>query len=477
MNVIFIMSDEHSGSAIHASGDKYAVTPNLDRLIENGTNFTNAYTTCPVCAPARASWFTGMYVSKLGTWDNSTPYDGKIEGIAEYMQKYDVPVHHIGKTHFHVDGEYHFASSSNLGLLSIPDLGCYYRDQNVARIGAEKRYQEIGISNGEKRFDDKVLESTLSWLDEHKDDNKPWVLNVGFIEPHFPFNIQQDNWDYFENLFKDVPLEKEMVPPFTSLNSSLEELRKYFKCDLATEEVTKKIRIGYYASIKELDDKIGVIIHKLEEQGKLDDTAIIYTSDHGEQLGFHGLWWKCTMFEQSARIPMILSIPNTKAGVVDSPVSLTDVFPTLADMMNVPRPENIDGESFYQMITKENSDHRDFAFSEFNAHGLRGGIYMIRWNKYKYVFYTEDEPQLFDMFNDPMENHNLYGLREENPEIKNAIDECHKRLLLSCDPYEVTKTSLEFQSKMKKKLELPEEYSIGRGGSFVPHPDYPGIKR
>lgn len=477
MNFITIMSDEHSGSAIHASGDRLAVTPNLDYLIGKGVNFTEAYTTCPVCAPARASWFTGQYVCRMGTWDNSTPYDGKIPGMSDYLAAGGVDLYHIGKTHFHVDGDYRFRGQDNLGLLSVPDLGCYYRDQNVARIGAEKRYSEIGISDGEERFDDKVLRSTLSWLEEHASDEKPWALNVGFIEPHFPFRIKKENWDFFEERFRDIPLDKEMLPPFTSLNSSLDSLRKYFKTELATEEVTKRIRIGYYASIKELDDKIGAILEKLRELGIEDDTAIIYTSDHGEQLGYHGLWWKCTMFDQSARIPMIAAIPGIGKKTVSDPVSLTDVLPTICEAMGAEAPEGIDGQSFLGLANGSPSGHRDFAFSEFNAHGLYGGMYMIRWRNYKYVFYTEDPPQLFDMESDPMENSDLFPLRNERKDIADAIDECHMRLLSVCDPFEVTERSREFQRKMKEKLGLPEEYTVGRGGSFVPHPDYSGMER
>ena len=475
MKIISIMSDEHSGSAIASSGDKYAVTPALDRLASRGVTFTDAYSTCPVCAPARASYFTGQYVCRLGTWDNSTPYDGTVLGMAEYFGKNGIPFYQIGKTHYHVDGEYHFAGSDELGLLKVPDLGCYYRDQNVARIGAEKRFEEIGISDGSERFDDRVLRSTLKWLDEHGNDESDWILQVGLIEPHFPFSIRQENWDYFEAVFKDVPLDKEMIPPFTSLNSSLNSLRKYFKTELATEDVIKKIRIGYYAAIKEMDEKIGLILDKLEELSLDDEVAVIYTSDHGEQLGYHGLWWKCCMFEQSARIPMIVSVPGGRKGEMDSSkVSLVDVFPTFAEAEGLKAPDDIDGESFFSRINDRDAEYRDYCFSEFNAHGLAGGMYMIRYGSYKYVFYTEDPPQLFDMVNDPKENHNLLEEKGDDPEVAGIAAECRKRLLSICNPYEVTERSLEFQRRMKKALGLPEKYTIGRGGDFVPHPEYKG---
>ena len=100
MNILTIISDEHSYQAMSNAGNMYAETPNLDRLAKISQNFANAYTSCPVCAPARASWFTGQYVCNLGTWDNSTPYDGRVYGIGSWLKKYDIPVYHIGKTHF-----------------------------------------------------------------------------------------------------------------------------------------------------------------------------------------------------------------------------------------------------------------------------------------------------------------------------------------------------------------------------------------
>lgn len=472
-NVISIMCDEMSGNLIHALANKDALTPNLDYLVKNGTTFTNAYTTCPVCVPARASWFTGQYVNRLGTWDNSTPYDGTVLGIAEHLKSYGIPFYQIGKTHFHHEGVYHFAGSSELGLLKVPDVGCYYRDDHVERIGAERRFKEIGISDGTPRFDDKVLNASLNWLDNSSSIKKPWVLNIGFTEPHFPFFVRQENWDYFDTYFKDIPLPNEVLSPYTSLNPALLELRNYFKGYLADEETIRNIRTGYYASVFELDEKIGLILEKMKSLGLDKDTAVIFTSDHGEQLGYHGLWWKCCMFEQSARIPFILHLPQSEGKLITAPISLTDYFPTICNLMNVPIPENLDGESLVNYCNDPNFKiKRDYAFSEFNAHGISGGMYMIRWKNYKYIFYTQTEPQLFDLDKDSLENHDLYKSFSSSEAGKNIIYECHKRLLEVCDPYEVTMRSKEFQAKMKKQLGLPEKYTIERGGNFVPHPEY-----
>lgn len=469
MNIITIISDEHSYQAMGNSGSPFAETPNLDRLASNGINFRNAYSPCPVCAPARASWFTGQYVCHLGTWDNSTPYDGTQPGIASHLGKHGVPVHHIGKTHFHPDGDYGFASIEYPNYLESPDLGCYYRDKKVARLGAEKRFSKIGIKK-EASFDDKVIERALQWIDENKD-NDGWALNIGLLDPHFPFYVKQEHWNYFADKIKEIPVSSK--PPFTSLNNSLLELRKYFKGDMVDDEILRKVFIGYHAAIKELDDNIGLILNKLEETGLLDDTIVIYTSDHGEQLGYHGLWWKCTMFEQSARIPMIILDPTRRHRDVDVPVNLVDLFPTMCEIFGIPFAEDIDGQSLLPLMngTVDNT-RRDYSFSEYNAHGISGGMYMIRWDRYKYVFYTNDNPQLFDLSSDPGEDHDLVSEKGDSEEIKLILAEGQKRLYSVCNPYRVTERSLEFQARMKKELNLPDEYDIERSFGFVPHPEY-----
>ncbi len=453
MNIVMIMCDELSGSMVGKPG----CTPNLDGLAASGSLYDNAYTTCPLCAPARASWFTGKYVNRIGTWDNSTPYDGKVAvGMAEYLKSYGIPFSQIGKTHFHHEGEYRFASSAELGLLQKTDNGCFYRSRHIARIGAEKRYKETGITDGSDSFDDRVLKASVSWLNAHKADTDPWVLSIGFTEPHFPFRVRKENWERFE----DITIPGNAYPPFTSLNTTLEELRHYFRCDLADKDVIRRILTGYHAATRELDEKIGTLLSVLRTTGLDKDTAVIFTSDHGEQGGEHGLWWKCCMFESSARIPLIIHTPGeTKGRIIHDPVSLTDIFPTLCDMLNVPVPSDIDGESLY-------SGRKDFAFSEYNGHGVSGGMYMIRWKNWKYVYYTNDEPQLFDLERDPEENTDLYSKLKYSDTVK----ECMKRLYSVCDPHEVTKRSLEFQESMRRALSLSEEYTQERGGAFVPHP-------
>lgn len=469
MNVITIMSDEHSWSAMGCSGNPLVKTPNLDRLAAMSVNFNNAYTTCPVCAPARASWFTGQYVNRIGTWDNSTPYDGTVRGMSQYLNDHEISTYHFGKTHFHCDGDYEFARLEMPGYLNTPDLGCYYRDEKVGRINAEKRFEKIGIKQ-EPDHDDKVTGLAVDWLKKNKDKKEPWNLEIGYLDPHFPFYVKQEDWDYYEKLVTEIP--SGTLEPYTSLNEPLSYMRAYFKGETATPEMIRKVFIGYYAAVAALDKRIGIILDTLEELDLLKNTAIIYTSDHGEQMGFHGLWWKCCMFEHSAHIPLMIYHPKVDPCIQDHPVTLVDLYPTVCEMMGIKTPGNIDGESLYDLMTNGfDEKKRDFAFSEYHAHGMPCGMFMIRWDEYKYVHYTGYSPQLFHLGEDLGEDHDLVLQSDPDGRIRELLKEGERRLLSVCDPDEVDARAKEFQKRMKTALGVESGYTLERG-SWVPHPEH-----
>lgn len=467
MNIITVMSDEHSYQMMQFVDHSILKTPNLDRLAEESTVFDSCYTPCPVCAPARGSFISGRYVNRIGTWDNSTPYDGTVKGLSHHLTEHGRQYVCIGKTHFHHEGDYGFTHQEFAGYMHRPDIGCFFRDRKTGRVGAEKRFEKIGLKT-EESYDDRVLNASLSWLEEHgKEEN--WNLYIGFLDPHFPFYVKEENWNHFSKLITEVP--EALKPPFTSLNEPLSWLRTYFKCEDVPEETVLKLLIGYHCAIAELDERLGILLNKMDELGLSDSTVFCYTSDHGEQLGYHGMWWKCCMFEQSAHVPMIVRVPGQKPARISDPVNLVDWFPTVCDYMDVPVPEGLDGQSLRPYIeTGVNENHQDFSFSEYNAHGIPYGMFMIRWKQYKYVYFCYEKPQLFDLNADPGEDHSLLEERPDDPEVRIAAEECHKRLLSVCNPYEVDLRARQFQQKMKKELGITA-YDTDMGACPVPHPE------
>lgn len=461
MNTILVMSDEHSYQMMQFIDRSILKTPALDRLAEESAVFDCCYTPSPLCVPARASFITGQYVHRLGTWDNATPYDGGALGLSQWVSRCGGRYANIGKTHFHPEGDYCFDTVKEPGFLSQPDKGFYFRGEKIGIPGMEKRFEEVGIKTQES-FDDRVLEESLQWLEENRNAQN-WLLYVGFLDPHFPFRVKKENWDYFDRLIPCVP--DRLKPPFSSLNEPLEWLRTYFQCEAVSEEAVRRLLVGYCCAVAELDERLGILLQKIEELGLGDTTAFVYTSDHGEQLGYHGLWWKNNMFEQSAHVPLLLRCPGVAGQRISQPCSLVDLFPTACDLLEIPQPAGLSGQSLLPLAkTGKDENRQDFAFSEYHAHGVPRGMYMIRWQDYKYVYYCGYQPQLFHLGSDPAEEHDLVALHPKAPKTLQVLEACWERLLRICDPYAVDERCQGEQAKNKEEIESRP------GQKWVPHP-------
>lgn len=473
MNILIIMSDEHSHQAMGCSGHPIVKTPVLDRLAGEGTIFTNCYTPSPLCVPGRASFFTSRYVHQLGTWDNSTPYDGCVKGISHYLSEQGFSLSSFGKWDFHPEGCYEGLEAELFGVRKKPDIEALFRETGRVRPNTEKRFRDMGVRD-KLSHDEQVRDAAIRWLRNHHEGEKPWVLYLGFTQPHFPFYVKKEFWDYYRGTLKETPsVAKE---PFTSLNEPLSALRCHFRGDAADDEIIRMAHEGYYAAISELDDNVGRVLATLEEEGLAHDTLVIYTSDHGEQLGHHGLWWKCCMFEESVHVPLIMRGPGIKkGGEVETLVSLVDIFPTLCQALALAAPANTVGRSLWNLAVGEADVARDdFVFSEYHAHGMPVGMYMIRWRNWKYVHYVGYRPQLFDLAGDPEESCDLAGLELDNSTrgdiIREVMAECEKRLYSVCDPQAVDRRAKGFQAKLRAEFKLDED-GAGKANLPVPHPE------
>jgi choline-sulfatase len=466
MNVLVIMSDEHSQQVMGSSGHPIVKTPVLDRLVREGTVFSNCYTPSPLCTPARASFFTGRYAHELGTWDNATPYDGKVKGISHHLFEHGERFNSIGKLDLHPDGDYPGLNA----VLSAPrkraQTESLFRDREVD-IGSERRFKNVGIRD-DRTVEDDIRDLAISWLRDRSNTGKPWVLYVGFQDPHFPFWVDRSRFEYYDHLVTEIP--DAAKGNFSELNEPLQALRRHFRGDAVDEETIRKLHVGYYALTSRLDDNVGAILDILREQGMEEDTLIIYTSDHGEQLGFHGLWWKCCMYEESSHVPLILKGPTIPKGqVVDAPVNLIDIFPTICEARNIPALSGIPGRSLLKLARGETDPTRgDFTFSEYHAHGMPVGMYMIRWKQWKYIYYVGYPAQLFNLADDPQELLDLNSQSGNMEEIRQALSECEKRLRSVCDPEYVDRRAHDFQRRLREKAGIERPMKI----DFIPNPEY-----
>ena len=438
MNLVILCSDQHNKFVTGCYGDAAAYTPHLDALASRGVVFDNAYTACPICMPARASLATGQYSFRGRWWDNAHPYAGQLDSFGKLLHRSGYDVTTIGKLHFKD---------------ASPDTGFY--DQIIpmhAAIGGVgepsqclrnnavlKPQQRRGILNagpGESdysRYDRMVADKAVDYLRRRASEApaRPWLLYVGFVNPHPPFTVPEEWFRFYEG--KTLPMPKQYAPGQRPMHPVLESIRRFNDLqDAFPEPVLQKMIRTYYAKVSFLDEQIGRVLEALRQTGADRDTLVIYLSDHGENLGQHGLWYKQTMYEQSAGIPLIVAGPDIPAGQRRRTiVNIVDIFPTVMRCFDLPVPA-CDGRELLS-VAKGSEDPERLTFSEFHACGATEDIYMIRQGKYKYVYYHHMPVQLFDLEADPDELTDL-SRTERGRRVIAALD---KRLREIVDPNEI----------------------------------------
>jgi choline-sulfatase len=234
------------------------------------------------------------------------------------------------------------------------------------------------------------------------------VLAVNISNPHFPQYAYPELWDLYPD-GGDLPAHG---PDCASANHPYaRDLRDHFETDLFSEEQTRGLRRGYLGCVTFVDRQLGRLLDALEESGQRADTDVIYTSDHGEMLGKFGMWWKCSLYEDSVRVPCIAAGPSYARGRrVSTPVTLHDVQAALFASVGAERPPDWVGEPL-QGVPAEDPERAVFA--EYHGHGTRASAYMVRKGRWKYIHYVAARDQLFDLEVDPDEVNNLHGARPD----------------------------------------------------------------
>lgn len=437
-NLIFIMSDEHNKRVLGCDGHPMIKTPNLDRLAASGTRFTSAYTNCPICVPARASFATGRYVHQIRYWDNAIAYDGRVPAWGHRLMEQGHRVTSIGKLHYlDSDARRNGFDEEILPLHivnGVGDLLGLIRDELPRRPGSAKLGPEAGRGESEyTRYDRAIADETVKWLEQQAPQHrsKPWALYVGFVSPHFPLIAPPAFYDLYPEA--EVPWPAMYAEDERPRHPFTDALRKCFCYDEAFDApMVRRAIAAYFGLVSFLDDNIGRILRAVEESGLADSTRIIYGSDHGDNLGTRGMWGKSTMYEESAGIPLIFSGPGIPQGkVCDTPVSLVDAHPTFVQSLGAkanPRDADLAGHSLID-IAHGHVPQRT-VLSEYHAAGACCGAYMIRHGRYKYIHYAGLPPMLFDLAADPDERNDL----GRDAQHQAVLAECEARLRSIVDP-------------------------------------------
>jgi choline-sulfatase len=470
-NLLVIMSDEHNPKVLGHAGHPVIHTPNLDALAARGTAFSAAYTTSPVCIPARAGFACGKYIHQIGFWDNADAYDGSVPSWHHLLREAGHRVVSVGKLHFRLDGEDHGFSEEQIPMHIYKgkgDLLGLIRDDMPQRGNSKKMIAMAGPGESTYTFYDKDICSRAQvWLREEatKKQDKPWVLFVSFVAPHFPLTAPPEHYYRYWN--RELPMPKLYAREQRPTHPYLVDYSRNFNYDdyFESPQDVKKALSGYFGLVSYLDENIGKLLSALQDAGLADETVVMYTSDHGDNLGARGLWGKSTMYEEIAGVPFILAGPGVPAGKrVDTPVSHVDAFPTILEGAGMKAPSGYPGVSLFDVA--RGAKPARTVLSEYHGMGSSTGAFAIRVGKWKYVHYAKYPPQLFDLEADPDEARDLAA----DPRHAEARELCRKKLYEICDPEEVDRRARARQAELLA-LNGGREAVIQRGDfGFTPAP-------
>lgn len=384
-NVLFLISDDLA-NLLAVSGDPLARTPNLDKLAARGVRFDLAYCTFPLCGPSRNSMLTGLYPNSSGVHTNGTMFRQTIPAHISLPQAF----RHEGYLAARLGKLYHYNVPGSVGTDGHDDPASWEIEFNPA--GVDKLEEESKIftlvpgnfgsalswyasPKGDEHHTDAILAEQAEWVLERaaRRKDRPFFLAVGFFRPHTPFVAPKDPYfGYYPE--KRMPVVRGVADDQADIPAPALESRKKEE-DKLTDDLRRQAVQAYYASISFMDAQVGRVVDALDRLALADNTIIVFTSDHGYHLGEHGLWKKQSLFEESARVPLLMVAPGvSKPGaVVTTPVSHIDLYPTLTELAGVKAPANLQGQSLVPMLKDPMAKGRGWALTQVMRGGRGGG--------------------------------------------------------------------------------------------------------
>ncbi len=419
-NILVIMVDQLNGTLFPDGPADFLHAPHLKALAQRSARFANNYTASPLCAPGRASFMSGMLPSRTGVYDNAAEFASSIPTFAHHLRMAGYQTCLSGKMHFVGPDQLHGFEERLTTDVYPADFG-WTPDYRKPGERIDWWYHNLGSVTGagiaettnQLEYDDEVAHYAVQKLYQlsrlsQDEARRPWCLTVSFTHPHDPYVARRKYWDLYENCER---LEPEVgFIPYDRQDPHSQRLYKasdYDSFDITPEDV-RRSRRGYFANISYLDDKVGALLDTLERTRMLDDTVVLFCSDHGDMLGERGLWFKMSFFEGSARVPLMIAGGGIPAGRHDSPVSNLDILPTLCDLAGVDLSAVApwaDGQSLLPLTRGE--PRAEPVLMEYAAEGSYAPLVAIREGRWKFVHCELDPPQLFDLEADPQELTNL----------------------------------------------------------------------
>ncbi len=469
-NILFIMTDQHRADLMTCAGRDLVPTPNIDLIASRGIRFTNAYCPYPVCVASRMALLTGLYAHSTGAITNTNQLDWRYRTMAHHFADNGYLTALIGKMHFgdaHNHGfEYYmsindwlmylgpkvqhyaneianhplgrqFFKTVNDGGAGLPDIDGLW-PKGSPWVGNVQKYNFDSMASkleAEDHLDMFIAREAVKFINRYR--RQPFFLLTSFMKPHSPFYPPRQ-WA------EKYPVDNMKFPEVGDISKYPQHIQRRIKNTQAQGQKRRQAhRAGYLGNLAFIDTCIGYVYRALEKEGLLNNTIVIYTSDHGEMDGDHGLYQKFCLFEPSVKVPLIISYPNhlPQNKVTTALTEYFGLYPTLIDLaglkqpekttlLNIPdAPSRMDAASFADILRRPDMKGPSAAFSEYN---LRTRIceYMIRTRRYKYIFNHGSTHELYDHETDPGEFVN----RIDDPALKKVRNQLHDRLFAWYNP-------------------------------------------
>jgi choline-sulfatase len=462
-NLLFIMADQFRFDALACAGNRVVQTPNLDKLAQDGARFENAMCACPVCVPSRTGMLTGKSMANTSVGGNVAAQDDKLDvgptfdnilhdrGYkSQYYGKWHVP-YKAARTY---DNKVADVPAEHRDFVAYIDRNVpkrkpakgelnspmYMRPYTASPVDGHYADAQAGIDPGNYTQQDQFgwihvpkehslaafpTDQVIHALDEMKDG--PFSLTCSIGPPHPPFLNVEPYWGMYP--WTDMPVPRTLAPDarWGPYRERAEGMKFYHD-----EERVKRFMSIYYGMVREVDDQVGRLLRRVDELGLRDNTLVIFTADHGEMMGSHGLVSKMVLYEEAVHVPLLMRMPRTiKPGTVaHDVVSGMDLFSTILESLGTPAPPR-DGDSLRPLLTGTGKAGPDYRVSEWGVRNQPS--FMVRTREWKLLMADSPESRghdaLFDLRNDPYEMRNLLGDPTDRQVVNARAAEMKERLL------------------------------------------------
>jgi arylsulfatase A-like enzyme len=455
-NLVLFLPDQQRADTIACYGGVKVHAPNLNKLASESVIFERAYVTHPVCTPSRSSLMTGTWPHINGCTRNSVPLDRRFRVFPELMEDKDYRTAYIGKWHLGEEGPVGRGFEEWVSTDDHGDYTSFLLSNSITPDKPDGRFSELAISNLPIELSrPKFLEQrACEFIEKHQRD--PFILVVGFVEPHSPYNgplngehpLDQVDLDVTATLpeSEDIPLRYHLMQEWQQAEALLDRERLPTQLFFGiTPEEYRSIKQRYLGLVTLVDQNIGAILACLERFGLTENTIVVHTSDHGDSLGAHHLFGKESMFEEAARVPFLVRLSGqTRAKPVPQPVSHIDFVPTLLDLLGQPSHPQCTGKSLLPVINDEAAPPGS-VFLEWapNRTKVKNGTRLARRRTikraveestrsvvtpdgWKLCLRDKDLNELYNLNDDPLEARNLYEDQQYASVIARLASEIHR---------------------------------------------------